>query len=495
MTISGTLARFLVEEHKYQRLPKEIHLLGKQTIQLTIEQVHAIFAAAEVTPRDVVVELDTTTRQSVGSTPLMDDTTFFRVFGVDTVRAIDHSDFEGADIVFDLTRPLPKQHSGCADFIFDGSVMDNVFDAATAMHNVIELLRPGGRYVGVNAVSPKWLPAYLAFNPYWFFDFFVANGFRDVKVYVLDFQNYSPTASWADAVVHLLDPNSNHRKVHHYPISEGAVALVVIAEKDDDSTSQERTSQGCYRLDQEWKIHDANVARILKSKRPTIELRRSTEAVSSPSGFTYVGNMDGFGLSSRNPTDAFPVLERGYINLGEAFTGYDWGAAEAHAGSQWRWIDDSRDESGLLLHLAPNQAYTIEAKIHTCRDADSMNALEALCDGIPIADQSVCLDSGSNKLVVNLPLSAQSANNPIRLGFRVKTSGSNTQSSNRSVALSTLTFYPQGTAQSAPIPHVQNLPLALAVRDSNKKKMETIPGRVLLREVADRAVNRLRRMF
>jgi len=495
MTISSAVARFLAEEHKYIPFPKEVHLLGRQTIQLDMGQAHAIFEAVGVPPREVTVEFDTTTRQANDRDNLgMSDTTFFKMFGVESVRAIDHSDFEGADIVFDLTRKLPKEHESCADLIFDGSVMDNLFDPSSAMHNVIGLLKPGGRYIGVNAGTTKWLPAYVAFNPYWFFDFFTANHFRDVKVYVVDFgDDYKPTASRVDGSVYLLDAKANHREIHNYQVSNGPIALLIIAEKDVDSTMDGRTSQGCYRLPDEWDIFDANVARIIKSKRPIVSLQKQANFRDGGRGFSYVGILGGDGLSTHNPLEQYPVLERGELNLGSAFAGYDWGAAEAYEGLSWRWIDDCRDESVILLNLVPNQAYTIEAKIHTCRDQSSINALRGFCDGKQIVDQEIQSNSGEHKLIMKIPAMVTKEDHyQIRLGFSAKGADHSTETVGRNVALSSIRFYPAKKVQLGQIPIVQNLfPRGIPWRH----QIEGVSGWKLLEEVRSRAFNRVRQKF
>lgn len=144
MTINGVVARFLSGEHKHRPLPKTVHLLGKQTIQMTPDRVCEIMIDTGVAPHECEVTYDNLTRQADAKQTYVSDNTFFQLFGVETVHAIDHSEFEGADILLDLTRELPLEHEGTVDFIYDGSVMDNIFDPASAMQNVARMLRPGG---------------------------------------------------------------------------------------------------------------------------------------------------------------------------------------------------------------------------------------------------------------------------------------------------------------------------------------------------------------
>ena len=50
----------------------------------------------------------------------------------------------GADIVFDLTKEIPKQYENSADLVYDGSVMDNVFKSL--------LLRRGRSVAGLLSI-------------------------------------------------------------------------------------------------------------------------------------------------------------------------------------------------------------------------------------------------------------------------------------------------------------------------------------------------------
>lgn len=72
----------------------------------------------------------------------------------------------------------------CADFIVDGSTLDNVFDPAMVVRNFADILRPGGRLITTNVFGNYHEP-YVILPPLWFLDYFVANAFADCKVYIL----------------------------------------------------------------------------------------------------------------------------------------------------------------------------------------------------------------------------------------------------------------------------------------------------------------------
>jgi SAM-dependent methyltransferase len=444
MGISGLAARVMATEHKYRPFPKEVHLLGRQTIHLSLGDLNRIFAEVGLPPQEVSASPDTRTREAVAKAlagqalPLSDDS-FFEAYGVERIRAVDHSDYEGADIVFDLTQDMPKRYENSADLIYDGSVMDNVFNPAAAMQNVARMLKPGGRYIGQNLATTKWLPAYVAFNPYWFFDFFVVNGFRDVRVYVADLPAFRPGEPWPDADIYLLDPNADHREVHQFPISNGVSNVTILAEKDDDSTGHKQTSQAQYRLPEEWEEFDSKLARIRESDRSIPAMSRKMDR-NDPPGFIYVGTVDFLGLNSEGPGENPAIEPRGEIDFSSSFDGSGWSGCESHAGTGWRWIDDGVEQSTVILNLATGRDHVVEATVHTARDSAALYSLRARIDGEEAAEQKIDYTAASPKLIFKIP--ARDTNR-VRLGFKVGVQGRK-PGDLRSVALSRIVFYPDG---------------------------------------------------
>ena len=49
------------------------------------------------------------------------DRSIFRALGNDKVKALDASNYEGAEVVHDLNKPIPDHLHGTADFVVDGS--------------------------------------------------------------------------------------------------------------------------------------------------------------------------------------------------------------------------------------------------------------------------------------------------------------------------------------------------------------------------------------
>src|SRR5215471_11194283 len=103
MAIGRHGTELLVREHLRRRLPATVHLLGRQTILVSLDEIVAVMRRHGVEPCPTEVEFDTRTRgaAATGREPIS-DRTFFRLFGVHEVVAIDISAYEGAEIILDL---------------------------------------------------------------------------------------------------------------------------------------------------------------------------------------------------------------------------------------------------------------------------------------------------------------------------------------------------------------------------------------------------------
>ena len=73
---------------------------------------------------------------------------FFEKLGFSKVDSIDVSDFEGASIILDLSKPVTRTKAPKFDVIYDGGTTEHVFDIATAWRNIDAMLKPGGVLIG-----------------------------------------------------------------------------------------------------------------------------------------------------------------------------------------------------------------------------------------------------------------------------------------------------------------------------------------------------------
>ena len=63
--------------------------------------------------------------------------------GARTVRALDYSDYQQADIVHDLNQPLPPELHNRFDALIDGGSIEHIFDIRQALTSYMALVRTG----------------------------------------------------------------------------------------------------------------------------------------------------------------------------------------------------------------------------------------------------------------------------------------------------------------------------------------------------------------
>lgn len=171
-------------------------------------------------------------------------TTFGKELGVPH-KVLDQSDYEGADIIWDLGYPIPSHHDSF-DFIFSGGSLDNMFNPAQAMMNFTRMLKPGGKLVCMESAS-SFNSAYLMYSPGWFCDYYEANNFASWKAYICSYRNsrelmYGPWR-WFE-----YDQKKNRNAPA--PQTNGNHVLVVsIAQKGEQTTHDVQPIQYQYRKD------------------------------------------------------------------------------------------------------------------------------------------------------------------------------------------------------------------------------------------------------
>lgn len=178
-----------------------------------------------------------------------DDFDLFMRLGSRTVRALDISPYEGADIIQDLNKPLSYKYARIADFIFDGSCLDNIFNAATAMRSFSAMLRPGGTMVLMEH-STSMQSAIVCFSPEWFFNFFAVNWYETCEITLFSFPRWRGMhGKWKARRWTCYDENDRlmPTTVKDRIRGIGDFITVVVARKGRQSTDHLSPVQGLYR--------------------------------------------------------------------------------------------------------------------------------------------------------------------------------------------------------------------------------------------------------
>jgi SAM-dependent methyltransferase len=107
----------------------------------------------------------------------------FKALGAKKVSSLDVSDFEGAEVVHDLNKPLPEQFKERFDLVYDGGTLEHVFNFPLALQNCMEMLRPGGTLFMHTIANNYCGHGFYQFSPELFFRVFsTENGFEMQKM-------------------------------------------------------------------------------------------------------------------------------------------------------------------------------------------------------------------------------------------------------------------------------------------------------------------------
>ena len=273
MGLSDYISEGVIREHCHRPIGRSVVQIGRQTIELSPSQLRQLCAQYKLpfNYREDEIEIDrATTQVRQTGTPFVSDRAFFGALGATEVHAVDHSDFEGADIVHDMNTPIGSQLEGIADLVVDGSTLDNVHDAATALMNYNRILRPGGRVHSINAAKPDVQGAYTGTSLEWYLDYYAANQYADCRIYA---QINFPTTQWSlpsgPVVIFAMDYKwvLEHNRIPALDHS-GAVYAIVVAEKGPASTWDRVPTRAGFRTAVEQAQWRTQIERFSASRRP-----------------------------------------------------------------------------------------------------------------------------------------------------------------------------------------------------------------------------------
>lgn len=293
MAIDYRLAKAILQEHKYKPITGTILLIGRQSVTLTPVQAEELVEAEGLHVRaDASRDVDTQT-WGVAGRSFITDSAFFSLFSDAKVISLDVSDYEGCAIVADLNQPVDTKYYECADFIFNGSCMDNLFDPASALKNMSRLLKSGGRVMHIEHGSPIQ-SAYIMYSPAYFFDYYAANHFADCKNYALFFDHILDAWNVFHWEGYAMKDDAWALTEHMHPKWQNILNLV-IAEKGEESTADATPIQGFYRQvhGTEHDTYFNAFKRFRNSKRPLLKPDVKIKKDGQPlPGYTLLGTWE-----------------------------------------------------------------------------------------------------------------------------------------------------------------------------------------------------------
>lgn len=160
-------------------------MLGKQDVNFNRGELKQILNSVGFEYRKDIVEIDDYDEAN----EKIDSYDLFQLLGFMEVNALDISDYEGADIIFDLSSTvLPQKLVNRYDYIFDGGVLEHIFNFPQALVNTSKMLKAGGKIIHDLPCGNLVDHGFYSFSPTCFIDYYTANHFFIDEIYLLGYQ-------------------------------------------------------------------------------------------------------------------------------------------------------------------------------------------------------------------------------------------------------------------------------------------------------------------
>lgn len=216
-------------------------------------------------------------------TETVDSYDFFLVLGFKDVKALDISEYEGANIIFDLnSSDIYPEICNRFDYIVDGGTFEHVFNIPNAFINITKMLKVGGKII-------HWVPAnnfinhgFYSFSPTLFIDYYEANNFFVENVQLIFYRNDDDMSyenhrylGFLSAVDWRISTHSGYSDFNMLSQDNTFVILECIAVKRDNSTVGVVPIQGAY--EKIYKNYDEN--KLVENKLDEVFGKHSKQSI------------------------------------------------------------------------------------------------------------------------------------------------------------------------------------------------------------------------
>ena len=164
MGIDLNSAQLLIEAHKSGVSFERMATLGRQRL---LGDRHALISILRKSGYEMSSEL---VRKLLDPTIEYSED-FFHLLGAKEIFAVDVSDFEGAQILHDMNRPIPDSLVSSFDLVLDGGTLEHIFDLPTALRNATQMVRPNGRFICLTQANNFCGHGFYQFSPELFYRF------------------------------------------------------------------------------------------------------------------------------------------------------------------------------------------------------------------------------------------------------------------------------------------------------------------------------------
>jgi hypothetical protein len=107
--------------------------------------------------------------------------------GAEIVESTDASTYEGASILHDMNLPVAQLLHERFSAVIDSGTLEHVFNFPQAIRNCMEMISPGGHYLGITPANNFLGHGFYQFSPELYFRVFSQdNGFDAIRVFIYE---------------------------------------------------------------------------------------------------------------------------------------------------------------------------------------------------------------------------------------------------------------------------------------------------------------------
>ena len=156
---------------------KTLCMIGKQDIHIEWDKMREMIYKYHFDIKKDVYE-------KIKDIQPIDSFQLFEMFGIarEGIHAVDFSEYENADIIFDLNKDLPKDMFEKYDYVINGGTLEHIFDVAKAMTNIYDMVKPGGVVIHIVPFAGLANHGFYSFSPTFFLDYCEANSFDIINL-------------------------------------------------------------------------------------------------------------------------------------------------------------------------------------------------------------------------------------------------------------------------------------------------------------------------
>lgn len=176
---------------------REREVKGKSLCMLGRQQIYIDKAAFGRFLDSLSFPYDKAVYKNICESEETDTYEFFRMFGLKEVCAVDYTDMDRANIIFNLnSAELPEKLSDRFDYIIDGGTLEHVFDVPQALWHVANMLKAGGLIFHLSPCAGYVNHGFFSFSPTFFLDYYTGHGFTVRDIRFMSCRDHRPPEHW-----------------------------------------------------------------------------------------------------------------------------------------------------------------------------------------------------------------------------------------------------------------------------------------------------------